>query len=104
MEIVSKRHNRYETKRVQPVTFIKNATNDEQGFEERSQPNTPYKPTHHFAGQSAIVAQIIASREDEHVINNFSSAQTLAANTEYNEALDRKQVRMETGSFLADAA
>ena len=104
MEIVSKRHNRYETKQVQPVTFVKNAANDERAFEERPQPNTTHKPTNHFAGQSAIVAQIIVSREDETVINGFNAAQRLAANSGYGEALDRKQVRMKTGSFLADAA
>lgn len=108
MEIVSKRHNRYETKRVQPVEFTKKAANDERSFEEQS--NTPRKPANHFsaansfAGQSAIVAQIIVSREDETAINGFAAAQTLAANAGYGEALDRKQVRMETGSFLADAA
>ena len=108
MEIVSKRHNQYETKRVQPVEFTKKAANDERSFEE--QPNTPHKPanhfsaTNHFAGQSALVAQIIVSREDETVINGFNAAQTLAANSGYGDALDRKQVRMQTGSFLADAA
>ena len=104
MEIVSKRHNQYETKRVQPVEFTKKAANDERSFEERTQPKTPHKPTNHFAGQSALVAQIIVSREDETVINGFIAAQTLAANAGYGEALDRKQVRMQTGSFLADAA
>ncbi|MEP1441415.1 MAG: hypothetical protein ABJK39_00230 [Hyphomicrobiales bacterium] len=104
MEIVSKRHNRYETKRIQPVAFVKDAANDERAFEERALPNTPRKPSNHFAGHSAIVAQIIVSREDETVINGFNAAQTLAGNAGYGEALDRKQVRMETGSFLADAA
>lgn len=110
MEIVSKWHSRYETKRVQPVPFIKRAANDDGSFEERQQRAAPHKPANHFAGphpfagQSAIVAQIIVSREDEAGINSFNSAQTLAANAGYGEALDRKQVRMETGSFLADAA
>ena len=108
MEVVSKRHNQYETKRVQPVTSVKNAANNNGSFEEQA--NTSRKPANHFsaanhfAGQSAIVAQVIVSREDETVINGLNFAQTLAANNGYGEALDRKQVRMQTGSFLADAA
>ena len=110
MKIVSKRHNHYETKRVQSVPFIKNAANDDGSFEGRQQRATPHKPDNHFAGpnnfagRSAIVAQIIVSREDESVINGFNAAKTLAANAGYGEALDRKQVRMKSGSFLADAA
>ncbi|MEP3232555.1 MAG: hypothetical protein ABJN04_07645 [Hyphomicrobiales bacterium] len=110
MRIVSKRHNHYETKQVQSVEFIKNAANDDGSFEERQQRATSHKPanyfagTNNFAGQSAILAQIIVSREDDNVINGLNAAQTLAANAGYGEALDRKQVRMETGSFLADAA
>ena len=104
MEIVSKRHNQYETKLVQPVEFTKKAANDERAFEERPQSNIPNKPINSFAGHSAIVAQIIVSREEETVINGFNAAQTLAANSGYGDALDRKQVRMKTGSFLADAA
>lgn len=104
MKIVSKWHNQYETKRVQPASFIKNAANDDAAFEERKQRAAPQKPAIRFAGHSAIVAQIIVSREDDTVINGFNAAQTLAANSGYGEALDRKQVRMKTGSFLADAA
>ena len=104
MKIVSKRHNHYETKQVQSVEFIKNAANDDGSFEERQKRATPHKPTNHFIGQSAIVAQIIVSREDDSVINSFRATQTLAANAGYGEALERKQVRMQTGSFLTDAA
>ena len=104
MKIVSKRHNQYETKRVLPVEFTKKAANDERSFEKPPQSTRLHKPINHFAGQSAILAQIIVSREDETVINGFNAAQTLAANSGYGEALDRKQVRMQTGSYLADVA
>ena len=104
MEIVSKWNNRYETKRVQPTSFVKHAANDDASFEERQQTAVPHKSPKRFTGQSALVAQIIVSREDENTDIDVSTAQTLAANAGYGAALERKQVRMETGSFLKDAA
>ena len=110
MKIVSKRHNHYETKRVQSVPFIKNAANDDGSFEGRQQRATPHKPDNHFAdpnnfaGRSAIVAQIIVSREDESVINVPNFTQALVAKIGYDEALNRKNVRMPVGSFLRDIA
>ena len=103
-KIVSKRHNHYETKQVQSVEFIKNAANDDGSFEERQQRATSHKPANNFAGQSAIIAQIIVSREDENVINVSNFTRSLVAKISYDDALKRKNVRMPVGSFLRDIA
>lgn len=103
MKIASKWHNSNTTRRVkrsiaagQSDTFTKHQT------EAGSPSGFMVKGRQELDNYTVLAAQVIAGRMDNVLDFSEHAAQRLDANSAYQEALERKVHRMETGSFYLE--